>query len=101
MTTADMSCFDDDALRHARVRLGARMRSARTLEECARAVCDVLHEELRTDGRAGEARACALVRCFKTHALGGLDPPLRQYARSLPGVGAAAPDDLPCLVLLA
>jgi two-component system NtrC family sensor kinase len=33
--------------------------------------------------------------------LGALDPPLQQYARTLPGVGDAMPGDLPCLALLA
>jgi hypothetical protein len=41
------------------------------------------------------------VRCFKTHALGLLDPPLRQYASTLVDVGDGTCRDLPCLALLA
>ena len=101
MSTVDATGLDEDALLHARVRLGPRMRAACTLEACARAVCEVLYRELRAADGAGGTSACALVRCFKTHALGALEPPLRAYARTLPDVGHAAPSDLPCLTLLA
>jgi two-component system NtrC family sensor kinase len=93
--------FDSATLRHARIRLSPRMRAAPTLEACARAVCEVLHEELRVADGPGDPAACALVRCFKTHALGVLDPPLRQYASTLADVGDCTAHDLPCLVLLA
>jgi two-component system NtrC family sensor kinase len=93
--------FDTAALRHARVCLAPRLRAARSLEACARAVCEVLHEELRTTDGPGDTTACALVRCFKTHALGLLDPPLREYARTIADVAVATSHDLPCLTLLA
>jgi two-component system NtrC family sensor kinase len=100
MITADIP-FDAATLRHARIQLGPRMRAARTLEACACAVCEVLHEELRVADGPGNPGACALVRCFKTHALGVLDPPLRDYVSTLADVGDRASHDLPCLVLLA
>jgi len=101
MSVTDETSLDEVALRHARVCLGPRMRAARTLESCARVVCDVLYEELGAADRAGESSACALVRCFKTHALGALEPSLRAYARTLADVGQAGRPDLPCLTLLA
>jgi two-component system, NtrC family, sensor kinase len=105
MTGGDVTWLDEDALRHARVHLSFRMGGARTLEACARAVCEGLYEELRPpssvpDG-AGGVSGCALVRCFKTHALGALEPPLLAHARTVAGVSDAASHDLPCLTLLA
>jgi hypothetical protein len=49
---------------------------------------------------ASGARACALVRFYKTHPYGQLEPPLREFAAAQ--LGAIAPDDaMRCLTLMA
>src|SRR5262245_14310122 len=78
-------------LRH----LGA---GARSMEEVAGRLVRFLYDGLR-DGPDGP-RACALVRFFKTHPLGDLDPGLRRFALRLLG-RPAAPPDMKCLTLLA
>jgi hypothetical protein len=93
--------FAPDALRHVRVCLGPRLRAARTLEEGARAVCEVLYEGLPAPDGRNKASACALVRCFKTHALEDLEPALQRHASTLIDRGESTCAALPCLVLLA
>ena len=53
--------------------------SAATLEASAQRSCRLLYDELRS---ANGERQCALVRCYKTHAYGALDPELKQFARN-------------------
>ena len=66
----------------AQLRCGRGLRSAilgaLSMEAAAQRVCRFLFEELR--GPEGE-RACALVRCYKTHPLGELPPDLQAVAR--------------------
>jgi hypothetical protein len=88
-------------IRRVRLRLGARLHGARTLEEGARAVCTVLHEELLIDAGGAQTTAAALVRCFKTHALSRLGSALQRHASATIGPQDHADGDLPCLVLLA
>jgi len=71
--------------------------SAPTLEQSAQRVCRFLYDELR--GSNGE-RQCALVRCYKTHPFGTLNPDLQEFARSqladrVPNAG------MKCLTLMA
>lgn len=91
----DLRTFDADDLGP----LGDTLRSIRglSMEEAARAIVGVLHEELR-DGRDGSP-ACALVRLYKTHAFGGLGPDLQAFARGVAGHDLAP--DVRCLTLLA
>lgn len=71
---------------------------AKTMEDAAEGVVRYLYQNL-VDGDRGE-RACALVRFFKTHAFGDLDPELREFARgALDGDDLA--DDVRCMTLLA
>jgi hypothetical protein len=69
------------------------------MEASARLVCRSLYDELRApDGD----RACALVRCYKTHPYGSLPADLRQFARRAAGDPASRlPSDMKCLTLLA
>lgn len=70
---------------------------ASTMEAAADRICRTLHEGLLTpDG----ARACALVRCYKTHQFRKLEPELQQFAQRL--LGPKVPDGaMRCLTLLA
>ena len=70
---------------------------ARTMEDVARRIVRYFFEQLH-DARG--ARACALVRFFKTHPYDDLDAPLRAFARRILAGTAAAPG-LKCLTLLA
>ena len=71
---------------------------ARSMEEAARRVVRFLYEELRAEG--GGERACALVRFYKTHLYGDLDPALQDFARGVMGDPEPAPT-VNCLTLLA
>ena len=72
--------------------------SCGTMEEAANSVVRYLYDAF-VDPQSGE-RACALVRFYKTHAYGLLEPDTRQFARRLLGA-TAADDSMKCLTLLA
>ena len=69
---------------------------ATDMEEVARRTVDYVH---RSFVAGDSAAACALVRFYKTHPLGGLDPGLQDFARRLHAAPLA--DDVRCLTLLA
>ena len=71
---------------------------ATSMEEVANRIVKYLYENLAHEA-TGE-RSCALVRFYKTHAFGLLDPELREFAERLLG-HAPESDDMKCLVLLA
>jgi len=64
-------------------RLRETATGAPTFEASAQRVCRFLYDEL-VDGEG--KRQCALVRCYKTHAFGSLEPDLQAFARSVMGV---------------
>ncbi len=70
------------------------------MEATARRLCRYFYDDLATgDGE----RACALVRCYKTHRFSGLPNDLKQYAtRALRSVDATAPvsNAMRCLTLI-
>ena len=70
--------------------------SAPTLEASAQRICRLLYDELRS-GDGG--RQCALVRCYKTHRYGALQPELQQFARSV--LNREPPASTKCLTLMA
>jgi hypothetical protein len=70
---------------------------APTMESCARKICRTLYNELR--GPDGE-RACALVRCYKTHRFDGLPPELRAFARRASAEARLPARTMKCLTLL-
>jgi hypothetical protein len=70
---------------------------APTMESTARRVCRALYDELRAPN--GD-RACALVRCYKTHNFGSLPPDVKPFAKRATGDGEAPRDRMKCLTLL-
>lgn len=75
-----------------------------TLESAARAITRHFYDALQADGPSGAAapeRACALVRCYKTHPFGSLPADLQRTARRLLRPGEAATPAMRCVTLLA
>ena len=70
---------------------------AQSLEETAGRIVRHLYEHL-VDSEA-EEKACVLVRLFKTHPYGGLDPDLQHYAKGVLGKRPATPS-IPCFTLM-
>lgn len=70
---------------------------ATSMEEAASRIVGYLYDHL-IDQQTG-AKACALVRFYKTHPYEGLDTDLREFAGSLLGEQPASPA-LKCLTLL-
>lgn len=71
---------------------------APTFEEAARRIVQYLHRTFR-HAETGEPE-CAMVRFYRTHPFGRLDPELQSFARAL--LGSARPvDGLRCLTLMA
>ncbi len=66
------------------------------MEEAAQRVCRVLYDELVTPE---QSKACALVRCYKTHAFGKLEPELQAFARAV-FQGQTLGPSIRCLTLL-
>jgi len=83
------------------LRCGAELRNrgttARSIEEGARSMTQFLYQEL-VDGRTGD-RACALVRCYKTHRFEELPEDLKALAKKSLGRKAVSAG-LRCLTLL-
>src|SRR5262245_37396733 len=75
-----------------------RLGVAATMEEAARRIVRFLYDHL-IEQATGEP-ACALVRLYKTHPFGELEPGLQEYLRRVPATSHIA-DAAPCLVLLA
>jgi len=73
-------------------------KEAASMEEAADVVVRYFHDAFR-DPATGE-RELALVRFYKTHPYGGLEPGLQAFVRGLLG-GETPADDMKCLVLLA
>lgn len=95
--TYDLSKFDLGDMLKSSVRLREATAGAPTLEASAQRVCRFLYDELRGPDTQ---RACALVRCYKTHPFVSLEPELREYARKAIGGGTPLPD-MKCLTLMA
>lgn len=84
---------------HTQVELARRLDGAATFEEAAGVACRHLYDELRAP--EGGERACALVRSFKSHPYGLLEPALQEHARASLPDGRAPSDATPCLTLVA
>jgi hypothetical protein len=72
-----------------------------TLESAARALTRYFYDALEADGPDGPARACALVRCYKTHPFGSLPDDLQRAALRLLPSGERATPGMRCVSLLA
>jgi hypothetical protein len=71
------------------------------MEAAAKRICRFFYDEL---GAPDSRRACALVRCYKTHRFAALPRDLQRFARRILPTGAEAPADLDairCLTLVA
>lgn len=72
------------------------------VEAAAKRICRFLYDEL---SGPDERRACALVRCYKTHRFGALPRDLQRFARrslpTSPGETATTTDAIRCLTLVA
>ena len=94
---SDLSNFGLTEMLRCRRELHRAASRAPTMETCARLICRALYDELITpDG----SRACALVRCYKTHPFGSLPPELRHVARRTAGAVEAPRNTMKCLTLL-
>jgi len=74
-----------------------RANSAPTMESCARDICRALYDELV--GPDAE-RACALVRCYKTHPYANLPSELQRFAQRMLDTADAPWPRMKCLTLL-
>ncbi|HEU0079320.1 MAG TPA: hypothetical protein VFQ76_16820 [Longimicrobiaceae bacterium] len=87
---------------HEMLRCGLDLRralqGAASMEEGARRVTRFFFDS--SVGAEGGARECVLVRFYKTHAFGALEPQLQAFARARMG-GREPWADMRCLVLLA
>ena len=72
-----------------------------TLESAARALTRCFYEGLQAIGPDGPVRACALVRCYKTHPFGSLPADLQRAALRLLAPGERATPGMRCVALLA
>lgn len=96
---SDLTRFELAEMLRCSVGLRRATRDEPTMEAAARSACRFLYEELQ-DSTGG--RACALVRCYKTHAFGRLLPELQDFARGTIKVsGLRIAPELKCLTLLA
>ena len=86
--TYDLTKFDLGDMLKCSLRLRQTAAGAPTLEVSAQRVCRFLYDEL-VDPDSN--RACALVRCYKTHAYASLDAELQGFARSALGSEAPRP----------
>lgn len=95
--TYDLTRFDLGDMLKCSLRLREVASGAPTLEASAQRICRFLYDDLHGPGID---RACALVRCYKTHAFGSLDPDLQRFAREL--LGTEQPrSTMKCLTLMA
>jgi two-component system NtrC family sensor kinase len=95
--TYDLTKFDLGAMLKCSLSLREKLTGAPTLETSAHRTCRFLYDELHGPDTS---RACALVRCYKTHAFGALDPELQGFARGI--LGEAEPRaSMKCLTLMA
>jgi hypothetical protein len=86
--TYDLTKFDLGDMLKCSLRLRETASGAPTLEVSAQRICRFLYDELV--GPDSE-RACALVRCYKTHAYSSLDSELQGFARDVLGAETPRP----------
>lgn len=93
----DVTDFTVGAMLRAGIAVRRAVRGAESLEEAANAIVRYLHDACV--GPNG-TRSCALVRFYKTHPFGDLEPTLQRFAAAQ--LGDARPHaDMRCLTLLA
>lgn len=95
--TYDLSKFDLGDMLKCSLRLRETAVGAPTLEASAQRICRFLYDELHGPG---VPHACALVRCYKTHAFDSLEPDLQHFASAILGADSPRPT-MKCLTLMA
>lgn len=95
----DLHGIDSAAIAELGVALRRLCPGAKSMEEAAGAMVRYLREHL-LDSRTSEKNA-ALVRFFKTHRFGDLEPGLQEFARGAAANSPALRADTRCLTLLA
>jgi hypothetical protein len=93
---SDLTKFGLSEMLRCSTELRRATKAAPTMEEAAQRVCRVLYEELVTPEKS---KACALVRCYKTHPYGKLEPELQAFARAVLEAKTPAPT-MRCLTLI-
>jgi hypothetical protein len=93
---SDLTKFGLSEMLRCSTELRRATKDAPTMEEAAQRVCRALYNELVT---SDASRACALVRCYKTHLYGKLEPELQVFAKDALRGRAPAPS-MRCLTLL-
>jgi hypothetical protein len=93
---SDLTKFGLSEMLRCSTELRRATKDAPTMEEAAQRVCRVLYEELVTSEKS---RACALVRCYKTHPFGKLEPELQSFAKAVLHGKTTGPA-MRCLTLL-
>jgi hypothetical protein len=93
---SDLTRFGLTEMLRCSTALRRATKDAPTLEEAAQRVCRVLYDELVT---SDHSKACALVRCYKTHAFGKLPRELHAFARRALQGRSPSPT-MRCLALL-
>ena len=96
-TTSVLSDFDLADMLRCSLGLREAIRRAPTMEAAARDCCRYFYEQLVD--QSGQ-RACALVRCYKTHRFDDLDAGLQAIARRSLDRGVEPTRELRCLTLL-
>jgi hypothetical protein len=94
--SSDLTKFGLSEMLRCSTELRRATKDAPTMEEAAQRVCRALYDELVT---SEAARACAMVRCYKTHPYGKLEPELQAFARAVLQGQAPGPATR-CLTLL-
>ena len=95
--TYDLTNFDLGAMLKCSLSMREAIMGAPTLETSAHRTCRFLYDELHGPDIP---RACALVRCYKTHSFGSLEPDLQGFARDILG-GDEPRASMKCLTLMA
>jgi hypothetical protein len=95
--TYDLTKFDLGDMLKCSLRLRETAADAPTLESSAQRVCRFLYDELAD---VNGQRQCTLVRCYKTHEFGSLEPDLQAFARAAMGVEKPK-SSMKCLTLMA
>jgi hypothetical protein len=96
--TLDLTDFTVGAMLRAGIAIRRLVRGSESLEAAAQLITRYLYDHC-ANAASGE-RACALVRFYKTHAYGQLEPELREFATAqLDGIVPA--DTMRCLTLIA
>jgi hypothetical protein len=76
---SDLTKFGLTEMLRCSTELRRATKDAPTMEEAAQRVCRALYDELVTSDKA---KACTLVRCYKTHLYSKLEPELQAFTKA-------------------